>query len=69
MAKCAASNKLAKSRSEHLYTYAHAPVTALRLYALYDAALLLLQAAAISKMSAEHSTALLAMQSHGRWAV
>ena len=61
MVKCATSDKLAEDGGEHLYTCAHGPATVLRLYVLSDSALLLLQAEVVSKMSAEHSTAPLAM--------
>ena len=60
-----ASNKLTKRGGEHLYTCVHAPVTVLRLYLHSDVALLLLQAVAVSKMSAEHNTVPFAMHTHG----
>ena len=47
--------RLAAGGSKHLPTCIHAPVSVLRLYVLSDAALLLLQAAAVSKMALQIS--------------
>ena len=49
MVKCAASKELAEGRSGHLVTYMHALVIVLQPYVMSDAALLSLQAVAVSK--------------------
>ena len=65
VAKCAASDKLAEGGGERSYTCACVSATVLRLFVLFDAAFLLLQAAAVSKTSAEHSTVAFTMQTRG----